>query len=664
MAIVANKLVNLLGLTLAGCVASFLIPDQLCFAETNSPLLIPNKKNLYQRVLSLPSAELYPNEKLNQKNGIKVPSFSIYYVYKRLTAPGGGEWLQVGLSRHGQKNGWIKADKTIDWNQGLTLRFRPLTGHDRVLLFNDKKSVEQLAENYDLAQYKKLYAAASRGERPKNSPVIAIQPATDIDISENFYLLPIHDYEDIYLKDSTAKLLQVSSIPLMETPRKRNQVLNKNSDAYTAAIAFTIDSTFSMQPYIDRTRQAVKKIYDTLQQAKLLGQVRFGLVSFRDNTRAAPGVGYLTRRYVSLKQGENATTFMQSVKNLQAAQTPTKGFIEDSYAGVEYTLKNMNWSPNIARSLILITDAGARDADDPLSATGLTAKQLNQLAHENKVAIFVLHLLTPDDLADHERAKKQYLQLSDYSNIGSLYYGVTAGNLKEFGEVIDSLARQLATQIEQVQKQNKIAGGDGISNSQLEALRAKVAKLGYALQLRYLRGTPKERAPDAFNAWILDKDFRNPERKTVDVCVLLTRDQLSDLHGILRQVLETAEQGLISPSHFLDELKSIAATITRDPGQLGATTAVTKGQGSSSLAEMGFLREYIEDLPYTGEVMNLVLDDWQNWTTERQVEFLHRLEDKISYYRALHDHTDLWISLNGGAIDGSSVYAVPLEMLP
>jgi hypothetical protein len=145
--------------------------------------------------------------------------------------------------------------------------------------------------------------------------------------------------------------------------------------------------------------------------------------------------------------------------------------------------------------------------------------------------------------------------------------------------------------------------------------------------------------------------------------VLLTRDQLSDLHSILRQVLVTAEEGLLSPRTFLNDLKSLAATIARDPEQLGATTRVT-GARAGNLADMGFMREYIEDLPYTGEVMNLSLENWQDWPAREQVSFVNRLEEKINYYEVLHDHTDLWVSLDGGPISGDSVFPIALEMLP
>jgi len=96
---------------------------------------------------------------------------------------------------------------------------------------------------------------------------------------------------------------------------------------------------------------------------------------------------------------------------------------------------------------------------------------------------------------------------------------------------------------------------------------------------------------------------------------------------------------------------------------LGTTTAVTAGEGNS-LADLGFMAEYIEDLPYTAEAMRLSLQDWQSWSAREQIKFLNALEAKINYYRALHDHTDLWVSLDDGPVDGDSVFPIALDMLP
>jgi serine/threonine-protein kinase PpkA len=640
-----------------------MMPLMAICAETaaagKEPLLMQGKRELYQRVLSVPGARM--STKAGVKGSEAVVPFTAYYVYARRTIDG-TEWLQLGTDRHGSRAGWLPLASTLEWNHGLTAAFRDPAGHDRVLLFKDKESVRQLAGNKDRVAYDRLYQEAVQDKLSQNSPVIAIQPPGYIDIREDFYLVPIRRHEDIYLGSERSRLLQISSVPL--SLEQGAEEKSNDSQGYSAGLVFVIDSTLSMDPYIDRTREAVGKIYNTLGDADLLGNVNFGLVAFRDNVAAAPQLDYLARTYVNLEQGKDGKGFLSRVKSLKAAGSSSRDFKEDAYAGVKQAIESMNWSGHDARYVVLITDAGARDAGDPFSSTGLGAASLRQLAVDKGVAIFVLHLLTPATMADHARDAEQYKELADFPEVGSLYYGVPTGDVQQFGKVLDALASQITGQVKAA-----AAGGESpmpvptSTDDQLAGLQARVAKLGHALRMRYLQKTEGGHVPDVFDAWMLDRDFNDPERSTLDVRVLLTRDQLSELHDVLTQVLNTAEEGLLSPENFLNELKSLAATVSRSPEQLGVTTATTAGKGNS-LADLGFMQEFIEDLPYTGEVMGLSLEDWQSWSTLQQVDFLNRLEEKVSYYRALHDHTDLWVSLDGGPVSGDSVYPVPLEMLP
>jgi hypothetical protein len=641
------------------------------------PLLIPGKQSLYQRVLAVPGSRLHAEP--GGAAGEPVTPFTAFYVYAREQADG-HDWLQVGTDRHGGVRGWLKGESAIDWTQGLTVAFREAVGRDRALLYRDAASVRDLAKTRDMARYGELYRSAEAGEKRDDSPVVAIQPPGKLDIKEDFYLVPILRHEDLYVGSEQARLLQVSSVPLdsgnpppaADAPGERPTEYTGSSgvaedNGYRAGIVFAIDATLSMDPYIDRTRKAVMKIYDALGDAGLLGNVNFGLVAFRDSPAAVPELEYLARTYVNLDQGRNPGTFLAQVNNLSAATISSQDFVEDSYAGVKQALDDMDWSVHAARYLVLVTDAGPRPGTDPLSSTGLDARALRQIARDKGVAIFVLHLLTESTNADHPSAAAQYRELAKFPGIGSLYYAVPTGDVGEFGHVLDTLAGQITMQVQMAAGAQplpvKPAEPTPSENPQLAELQSKVAKLGYALRMQYLQRSDGGKVPNVFNAWLLDRDIRDPEKSTLDVQVLLTRDQLSDLHDILNGVLETAEEGLLSPQNFLNELKSLAATIARDPEQLGATTATTAGEGNS-LADLGFMREYIEDLPYTGEVMDLSLEDWETWPARRQIEFLHQLEDKISYYRALHDHTDLWVSLDGGAVDGDSVFPVALEMLP
>jgi len=630
------------------------------FAQTIKPLLMEGKQTLFQRVLSVPDAKLYNDARFNADNKEIVP-FSVYYVYERKMVDE-TQWLNVGASSYGQLEGWIPEHSAITWNQALTVSFKDPQDIQRVLLFKDKDTIKNLVEEYKTEEYQALYQDVTDGNIGKNSPVIAIQPEAHVDIRNNFYLVPIKQHEDIYLGNEQSRLLEVASVPLEDNSDKLE--LSQQSNTYRSGIHFVIDSTQSMGPYIDRTREAVRKVYTAIAKQGLHNQVNFALTAFRDNIEQVPELDYLTRPVVSLEEGTDAESFFSRVNTVEPAAVSSRDFREDAFAGIKSAIDSSSWNGFDARYIVLITDAGPRESHDSLGKTRLSANALRQLAYDKGISIWVLHLRTPSDVADHQGAEGLYKTLSFYPGIGDFYYGVKLGEVDEFGTVLEALANQITQQV--LATVNGVppipipdTGSD--ETNELTLLQNKVAKLGNALRLRYLQNEEGKPLPNFFNAWMVDRDFKTPEKSSVDVRILLTRDQLSDLKSVMQQVLELAEEGVLSPKNFIDDLQSLAATVSRDPSAVGSSTT---GTGGANLAEMGYMREYIEDLPYTGEVMNLTLDNWEEWTAKEQIAFMHRLESKINYYQALHDHTDLWVTPGGGAVNGNSVFPVVLDLLP
>ena len=629
-------------------------------ADADKPLVMEGKKTLYQRVLSTPDARIYESAD-NSAESTEMTPFSVMYVYQQHDG-----WIKVGHNSFCKTSGWMQRDKTIVWNQALTVSFKDPQDIQRVMLFNSKQSIQKLVEDYDTEAYQRLYQSVVNDEAGKDSPVIAIQPDAHIDIRENFYLVPIKQHEDVFLGSEQAMLLEIASVPLQDEIVEDSSLEGNaaTSRSYRSGIHFVIDSTASMGPYIDRTREAVAKVYSAIEKQGLTNQVSFGLTAYRDNLEQVPELDYLTRRYVSLEQGTDVEQFFDRVNQLSAATVSSRDFREDAYDGIKSAIEDSVWSNFDARYIVLITDAGPRDGHDSLGATRLNAQALRQLAYDKGVSIWVLHLRTPSAAADHQKAEALYKQLSFYPGIGDFYYGVSLGQVDEFGSVLEILANQITQQV--------LATTNGLppiplaqkpnveTPTQLSNLQNRVAKLGNALRMRYIQKESGKPLPKVFNAWMVDRDFINPERSAVDVRVLLTRDQLSDLKNVMQQVLELAEEGVLSPQNFIDDLKSLAATVSRDPSSVGASTS---GAGAN-LAEMGYMREYIEDLPYTGEVMNLTLESWEEWSAKVQIEFMNRLESKINYYQTLHDHTDLWVTPGGGPVNGNSVFPVALDLLP
>ncbi len=674
----------------------------------DKPLLMDGKKTLFQRVLSIPEARLF-SQPDQQATAEDIIPFSLFYVYQKQQ-----NWLKVGHDSFGKISGWIPQDQTIVWNQALTVSFKDPQDTQRVLMFGEKSSLQKMVNENDQEAYATLYNKLVNGEDVPDNPVIAMQPEAHVDIHSNFYLVPIKQHEDVYLGNEQARLLQIASVPLSDGQEQAAQVIDNktingsttkkttrqaiNPDTlepvdqqqrqYRSGIHFVIDSTVSMGPYIDRTREAVRKVYGSIARQGLNNQVNFGLTAYRDNIEQVPELDYLTRTFVNLEQGADSTEFFSRVNTLEPSSVSSRDYREDAYAGIKAAIDNSNWGKFDARYVILITDAGPRESYDSLGATRLSAQALRQLAYDKGISIWVLHLRTDSPAANNEKAEQYYKKLSFYPGIGDFYYGVELGKVDEFGNVLEVLANQITQQVlatingvlplpipeqrevaqQQLESQelelesetDVIPQPQPVEKTQLAMLQTRVAKLGNALRMQYLQKEAGKPLPKVFNAWMIDRDFSDPQKSLVDVRVLLTRDQLSDLKSVMQQVLELAEEGVLTPAGFLNDLKSLAASVSRDPSSVSGNISSEGG----NLADLGYMREYIDDLPYTGEVMNLSLASWEEWSAKEQIEFMNRLESKINYYQALHDHTDLWVTPGGGSVNGNSMFPVVLDLLP
>ncbi len=622
-------------------------------AQVTRPMTQDGKTALYQRVIAIPGAGLAneigdPIAKMR-----RVPPFATYYVYARRNSDG-REWLQVGTDSNGTVDGWLRADQGVEWKQTLTVAFRDSAKQPRVLLFGERDPIKNLIDKNDAAAYGRLREQAEQGIGG-DSPVVAIQPEGYLDIRKDFYLVPILNHEDVLVGGQQSRLLHVATVPLQDSAAIAN--------AYRTGIVFVIDSTISMGPYIDRTRNIMRRVYQSIAAADLSDQVSYGLVAYRDNTSVVPGLEYVARTFASLDDGTSGDTFLSRVGEVKPATVSSEGFNEDAYAGIEHAIKSIDWDGYYAKYIVLITDAGPRADGDELATTGLDTASLRRLASDSDIAIGVFHLRTPSGADNHAYAEERYRSLSTISGIGDFYYPVETGDVAAFDQALSVMTNQLTTQVREAAsgRPPEQVAATSSSATELEAFEHKVARLGYALRMRYLQESSGQRVPALFDAWMVDRDFAAPAERSVDVRVLLTRDQLSDLHEVLRQVLITAEEGTLAPADFLDELKSLAATVSRDPQ---AAKTATRAFGGQSLADLGYMREYLEGLPYKSEVMNLDLSIWQQWPAQRQFEFVNQLDGKVAYYSALHDNVDLWVSLDGGPVDGDSVYPLLLEALP
>jgi hypothetical protein len=377
--------------------------------------------------------------------------------------------------------------------------------------------------------------------------------------------------------------------------------------------------------------------------------------------------------YVDPTKVKDGADFLAKMKDLKATKVSSAKFDEDPYAGVYDALFNINWNEFGARYIVLVSDAGAIDSNDPLSSTGLNAERLREFAKEKGVAIYVLHLKTPAGSQNHASAKRQYdvLSFNAVANM-SFYFPVDSGTVSAFGQAIDTMGASLVNQIKMASMGEVVAGSAATATGNTppppatpavapSALAAQIARstelMGRAMQLAYLGDVTNAKAPPFFKAWISDRDLVQQNLPTTEVRVLLTKAQLSDLSSVVQQIVDAANASLVSPGDMFERLRSVAATMGRDPNDLRQANA-------TKLGEMGLLGEYLDGLPYRSDILSLDEEGWKSMSVSAQTQFMMRLNTKLRQYQIYNQDVGSWVSLAKDSPPSEHVYPVLLESLP
>ncbi|WP_210712806.1 serine/threonine-protein kinase [Pseudomonas sp. MWU349] len=621
------------------------------------PLLMPGKKTLFQRVLSKPGASFSSEPGATPDK--PVPAFSVLYVYQRKNFDG-RSWLRLGAASDGRSAGWLPAEQVSDWKQSLVLKFTERSGRAPVMFVRQASELERLLA--DPAAAKNLLLKAQKNPQDEQQ-VLALEPNASAVPQDQFYLLPIFDSKESFDENGQpVQLLNVASID----PGNSSQSISDSSgqrlpantppaagDAFRTAVVLVVDTSVSMQPYIDQVRDVVHELQSKIAQRGELDSVSFGLVGFRNNTSKTPGLEYVTKTLVTLDQGRDPQRFQELVSQVKATNVSSHSFNEDAFAGVMQAVEGMDWKGYGGRLILLVSDAGALRKNDPYSRTQMNEAEVRQAALGKQIKIYALHLRTDAGKKNHAQAETQYRVLTADANpkIGDLYIPVPGGDVRKFGERVDEIGTVFADLVHQVRSNQSqevpvLAAAPSIAQ--------KSAAIGYAMHMDFLGRKSASQAPQLVSAWTADRDLTNPALPAFQVCVMLTKLQLNDLQQSLKLIVDAARKTQTSPKDFFQEIASASAYMSRDP------SALRKG---GNLADGGVLGEYLEGLPYRSKSLNMTQDLWLSLSVAEQEDFIDELDSKIRLYETFHNDLANWVRF-GDAEPGDALYRVPLSTLP
>ena len=217
-----------------------------------------------------------------------------------------------------------------------------------VLFFKNKEELINLctADSIKASVDKYVELFSNKNSKiPTNSPVIAMEPY-DSQVSQNdFYLLPVLDI-DTQFDESGTRLLEVASLDpgvSKTSTSKRDEAKFSDSQGMSTGIVFVVDTTISMKPYIEETKETIRKIFNRIQKSKAKDKIAIAVVAFRSNVQKAPLTEYNTRvisDFVTVTNREKLETFLE---DLDEATASTHDINEDSLAGVKVAVDKLSW---------------------------------------------------------------------------------------------------------------------------------------------------------------------------------------------------------------------------------------------------------------------------------------------------------------------------------
>jgi serine/threonine-protein kinase PpkA len=651
------------------------------------PIMIEGKTFLPLRVLARPFSNIY-KEQDPAKGTVEenVPTFQAYYVYTRPEVKATGTeitgWYEVGSDNRGTVLGWMRAEDVLEWKQNMSLAYTHPEGRKPVLLFEQREAVLDLVKapsDQRKQRAEALYAAIQAKNLPADFPVRSVEPNGYIDISSQFYLLPILEFGEAGLDQYETRILKLAAAVLKGGDAREQSTLQGNTNYLDQAVSrnldmavgeekellkklemdivFVIDMTASMQPWINATLDAVKTIALQITQDAVIRQsVHFGLWGYRDSLDN-PGIEFLTKNFTPTLQPVEA--FAPILQGVHEATVSSGNFDEDVFSGVNDAMTKTAWTLDALRFIVLVGDAPNHELGDRWNYSGQSAETLRQFANDHSTYIFALHAKYADPRLErfHVLAEKQFRTLTTNKGTSeAAYYSVNGLDVNAFTQA----ARQIADRLVQViaeAKKGQVATVAVVTtpgSAQPSPVEKLASSVGHAALVEWLGRATETKAPRDIIAWTVDKDLFDPALPSMEVRLLINKRELDELRKVLQDVMTAGRTGQIGGEDFFKVLQTTAATVAR-----GEQSRIRQAR---SMAEL--VPDFLQGLPYKSQLMALTNDLWASWSTDQQDDFLKGVEAKINLYATIHDTPDKWIQLHQGDAPDEFVYPIALDSLP
>lgn len=697
-------------------------------ASKRTPMKLEGKESLPLRVLSRAFSKVYKNPDVASSTiEENVPAFQAYYVYAK---QGGGDmggtvWYEVGHDNRGTVIGWMSSDDVFEWKQTMCLSYTHPEGRYPVLMFDKKAELERLtglSKEKRKESVEKYYMDIAMGDVPPEFPIVTIEPKKAVDITKEFYLLPILEFGEVQLENREARILKLAAVTGEGADARESSDIRKNKDYLQEAvqdstsispaaleklgidIVWVMDSTNSMMPYVTQTLKVVEDASKRISNnAALAKAVKFGVWGYRDSI-SIPGIGYNVKNYTPTLQ--NIDQFIPTLKTVDVTSAGSEGYAEDVFSGVKGAVDETAWTPNAIKIVVLVGDAPGHEPGHKWNGSGQSQTTLRAIADDRNITIYAIHVKDPKAEQYHATTAEQFqtLSLNRGAEGGPSYYSTPSEDLVGFENVTRNVTDAIIGLLEKINqekgKASTVAAGPagnaptaaktGASDFDVPSPAgqpaATAAKGSVNLDLfEESKAVPAKSAPAkpegqalanaalkaALVQWVGSQAGAQAPR---DVVAWVTDKDL------LATDIQSLEVRLLINKRQLDSLRETLKTILAAgrKGQISGEDFFSSLQAAAaatardpemikrakSLSQSGLIPEFLTGLPYKSRIMDMNNELWSSWSVDEQDMFLADLEARIMAYETIHDGPEGWVRLNKSDDPSEYVYPISLELLP
>ena len=709
--------------------ATATVPSGGASAAKRTPMKLDGKESLPLRVLSRAFSKVYKNpDSASSAIEENVPAFQAYYVYAK---QGGGDmggkvWYEVGHDNRGTVAGWMSSDDVFEWKQTMCLSYTHPEGRYPVLMFDKKAELERLSgltKEKRKESVEKYYMDIAMGDVPPEFPVVTIEPKKAIDITKEFYLLPILEFGEVQLENREARILKLAAVTGEGADARESSDIRKNKDYLQEAvqdstsispaaleklgidIVWVMDATNSMMPYVTQTLKVVEEASKRIStNAALAKAVRFGVWGYRDSL-SIPGIGYNVKNYTPELQ--NIDQFIPTLKTVDVTLVGSEGYAEDVFSGVKGAVDETAWTPNAIKIVILVGDAPGHEPGHKWNASGQSQTTLRAIADDRNITIYAIHIKDPKAEQYHATTAEQFqaLSLNRGAEGGPSYYSTPSEDLVGFENVTKNVTDAIIGLLEKINQEKgktaAVAAGPaaktGASDFDVPSPAGQPAKPGTPPAATAAKGSVNLDLFEESKTAPAKTASAKPEGQALANAALKAalvqwvgsqagaqapRDVVAWVtdKDLLATDIQSLEVRLLINKRQLDSLRETLKTILAAgrKGQISGEDFFSSLQAAAaatardpemikrakSLSQSGLIPEFLTGLPYKSRIMDMNNELWSSWSVDEQDMFLADLEARIMAYETIHDGPEGWVRLNKSDDPSEYVYPISLELLP